>query len=107
MPSTRLSVSERRTASNGRAQGHRPNENKISYGYRQRGVECAGNVLIIENVVTQRVAVSCIVWLDLFGRPNDYKEAGQSAGDDLTRNHVWGVARFRTSLRKINHETEG
>lgn len=53
-----------------------------------------------------RPAVGCIVWLDLFGRPNDYEEAGQSAGDDPTRNHVWGVARFGTSFRKINHESE-
>ena len=48
-----------------------------------------------------------IAWLDLFGRPNDYEEAGQSSRDNSTRDHVWGVARFRTSLRKINHEGEG
>ena len=46
-------------------------------------------------------------WLDRFDRPNDYEEADQSPRDDPTRNHVWCVARFRTSLRKINHETEG
>ena len=52
-------------------------------------------------------AVGLIDWLTRFDRPNDYEEADQSSRDDPTRNHVRCVARFRTSLRKINHETEG
>jgi len=52
-------------------------------------------------------AVDFIDWLDRFDSPNDYEEADQSSRDDPTRNHVWRVARFRTSLREVNHETEG
>jgi len=52
-------------------------------------------------------AVGFIDWLGRFDRPNDYEDADQFPRDDPTRNHVWRVARFRTSLRKITHETEG
>ena len=44
--------------------GVRPNENKISDGYRERALNRSGSVLVMENVVAQRVAVRCIVWLD-------------------------------------------
>src|SRR6266542_2702799 len=47
------------------ASGISSNENKISDGYRGRALNRSGTVLIMENVVTQRVAVRCIVWLDL------------------------------------------
>jgi len=52
-------------------------------------------------------AVVFINWLDRFDGPHDYEEADQSPCDDPTRNHLWRVARFRTSLRKINQETKG
>jgi len=52
-------------------------------------------------------AVGFIDWLDRFDRPNDYEDADQFPRDDPTPNHVWRVARFRTSPRKITHETEG
>ena len=45
---------------------HRPNENKISDGYRERALIEMEVFLSLENLVAERVAVRCIVWLGLF-----------------------------------------
>ena len=51
-------------------------------------------------------AVDFIAWLDPLNRPNNDEKANQSACDNPARDHIWRVTRFRTALRKINHETE-
>ena len=90
--------------------------NNNTAGVREREetnrTRVAGNLDEIQGVVANTLklsrhgAVGFIEGLDRFDRPNDYEEADQSPRDDPTRNHEWRVARFRTSLRKINHETE-
>ena len=46
-------------------------------------------------------------WLDRFRRPHDDEQANQSSGDNPAWDDIWRIAGSRTSLCKINHETEG
>jgi hypothetical protein len=52
-----------------------PNETKISDGYPGASANRSGSVLIIENVIAQRVAVRCIARLDALASQRE--KAGQ------------------------------